>query len=280
MKRYEFSNRTAVVTGAASGIGAALAGELAERGSHLALTDINAERLQEVAERLRQDGRRITTHVFDVADRSAIASCAAEVEAAHGGADLLINNAGVGALGRFEEVSEEDFDWVMNTNLLGPICMTRAFLPLLQKSADAHLVNISSIFGVIAPPGQTAYCASKFGLRGFSESLRHELEETSVGVTTVHPGGVNTRIASSARAPEETSQEEFQRVVDAVQPQLVMPPEQAASIILKHVERRRPRAIVGGDAKFMALVQRLFPVRYWWWLQKGRDTTKMQLNNS
>lgn len=280
MKRFEFDNRTAVITGAASGIGAALAAALAERGCHLAITDINAERLDDVADSLRRDNRRLTTHVFDIADRAAVTECAEEVRQVHGGADLLINNAGVGVLGRFEDVSEEDFDWVMNINLLGPIRMTRTFLPLLQQSDDAHLVNISSIFGVIAPPGQTAYSASKFGLRGFSEALRHECEGTSVGVTTVHPGGVNTNIAQSSRAPADTSVEDFQRVLDAVQPQLVMPPAQAAEIILKHVERRRPRAIVGGDARFMALLQRLFPVSYWWWLQRGRDTTKMQLRRS
>ena len=137
----------------------------------------------------------MTQHHLDVSNRAAIAAFPAEVLAAHPGVDILVNNAGVALGGTFEQVSEEDFDWLLSINLFGVVRMTRAFLPVLHKSDEARLVNISSIFGVITPPGQTAYCASKFAVRGFSNSLRYELRGSTIGVSVVHPGGINTNIA-------------------------------------------------------------------------------------
>ncbi len=275
-RRFQFKGHTAVVTGAANGIGAALATGLAKRGCHLALMDVNAEGLQTVAEKLRSDHCRVTTSAFDIGDRDAIHRFADEVEQVQAGVDLLFNNAGVATMGTFDQITEENFDWLLNINLQGPIRMTRAFLPMLRRSADAHITNISSIFGIIAPPGQTAYSASKFGLLGFSDSLRHELAGSTIGVTIVHPGGIDTNIVASSRAPQETTDDEVRRVRKKVQNILVMPPEKAAEIILRGVERRRPRLVVGGDAKLTAVLQRLLPSRYWWWIQRMRDTRAME----
>ena len=136
---------------------------------------------------------RISRHHLDVSDRDAVAAFPVRVIAEHDGVDVLVNNAGVALGGTFQEVAESDFDWLFAINFFGVVRMTRAFLPLLYKSEEARLVNISSLFGLIAPPGQTAYAASKFAVRGFSESLRHELARTCIGVTVVHPGGSYAR---------------------------------------------------------------------------------------
>jgi len=272
--KTNFNGRTAVVTGAAGGIGAALAKSLFDRGCHLALADVNEEGLQAVARGLSGDNRRVTTHVCDVGNRDAIYQFASEVESRHGGADLLFNNAGVATMGTFQQVNEQDFEWLLGINLLGPIRMTRAFLPMLQQASTAHIVNISSIFGVVAPPGHTAYCASKFGLLGFSDSLRHEFSDSSIKVTTVHPGGIDTNIASSSRTPKDVSNEEVEESIRSMEEKLVMPPSKAAEIIVEAVQRGRPRVYVGSDAKRLAFIQRLFPFRYWSLIRRslGSDT--------
>jgi short-subunit dehydrogenase len=184
------------------------------------------------------------------------------VLAAHAGVDILINNAGVALGGTFEVVTEEDFEWLFAINFWGVVRMTRAFLPMLKKSDDARLVNLSSIFGLISPPGQTAYSASKFAVRGFSNSLRHELEGSHVGVTVVHPGGVATSIADNARVPKDMSPEEIARRKVQAKKGLRMPPAEAGEIIVKGIERRSPRVLVGNDAKLLAFVERLAPKSY------------------
>lgn len=257
--------RTAVVTGAASGIGRGTALALARRGCNLALADLNEEGLAETAALAEGHGVTISRHRLDVADRKAVAAFPGIVLAAHGRADLLFNNAGVAIGGTFEQVAEEDFDWLMEINFRAVVRMTRAFFPLLRASDHARIVNVSSIFGIIAPPGQTAYCASKFAVRAFSESLRRELEAegAKIGVTVVHPGGVNTSIAKSARPPRGINDPDLEAQKDRFQKFLRMPPEQAGEIIVTGVEKERPRVLVGGDARFMALVERLAPVGYW-----------------
>lgn len=261
--QFEFADRTAVITGAASGIGAALAQGLAARGCRLALADKDLAGLERVAASLDLAPDRISLHHLDVSDREAIAALPAAVRTAHGGAALLFNNAGVAVGGRFEDVSEADFDWLMSINFWGVVRMTRAFLPMLREADQAHITNISSLFGLVAPAGQTAYSASKFAVRGFSDALRHELAGSSVGVTTVHPGGIKTSIAKNARHAAGADPEELAKGLEAFEKFLVMPPQQAAGIILRGVARRRPRVLVGRDAHFMALVERLFPARYW-----------------
>jgi NAD(P)-dependent dehydrogenase (short-subunit alcohol dehydrogenase family) len=264
-----FSGKTAVITGAASGIGRALAQALAARGCDLALADVNAEGLEETAAALRSNERKVTTHIVDVGDKDAIKAFADTVEAEHGAAHLLFNNAGVAVGGRFEQISEDDFEWLVGINFWGPIRMTRAFLPLMRRSGEGHITNISSIFGVIAPAGQTAYSASKFGVRGFSDALRHELGQEAIRVTTVHPGGVNTSIAENARISAHTTAEEREAGLKQAAENLVMPPARAAEIILRGVERRKPRVLVGRDAHMLAWFEKLMPSRYWTFM-KGR----------
>jgi NAD(P)-dependent dehydrogenase (short-subunit alcohol dehydrogenase family) len=267
--RMQLRGRTAIITGAASGIGRAVAQCLARRGCHLALADVNEAGLEETA-RSCATGTRITYHRLDVSEREAIAAFPDVVRNAHPRIDLLVNNAGVAVGGTFEQVAEADFDWLIAINFFGVVRMTRAFLPLLKASDDARIVNISSIFGIIAPPGQTAYCASKFAVRGFSESLRQELKGTKIGVTVVHPGGVATSIARNARVPQTMTREEFSAAVGPVEAQLKLPPAAAAEAIVGAVERRQPRVIVGSDAKVAAMVERLAPVANWEWLQRLR----------
>jgi short-subunit dehydrogenase len=177
--------------------------------------------------------------------------------------DVLVNNAGVAVGGTFEAVSEEDFEWLFEINFWGVVRMTRAFLPLLRKSDDARVVNLSSIYGIISPPGETSYSASKFAVRGFSHSLRHELAGCNVGVTVVHPGGVATSIADSARVPKGMPPEEIARRRALAKKALRMPPATAGEIIVQGIERRSARVLVGNDAKFLALLERLAPVSYW-----------------
>jgi len=263
-----FEGRTAVITGAASGIGAALAKDMAKRGCHLALADINQGGLDDVVSDIANQEIRITKHRVDVGQLEDISKFADAVREAHGEAHFLFNNAGVAVGGEFDRISAENFEWLININFWGVVHMTRAFLPLMKEMDQAQIINISSIFGVIAPAGQTAYSASKFAVRGFSDSLRHELADTSIGVTTVHPGGVNTQIAKSARPPSDVTQEEFDDSLDRLQDFLVMPPSEAARIILRGVEKRNPRILVGRDAHIMAIIERLFPARYWALIKK------------
>lgn len=253
----------AVLTGAGSGIGRALALALAQRGCHLALADVNAAALAETAELARAHGIRVSEHPLDVANRASVAALPQAVVAQHGQVDLLINNAGVALGGNFDQVKTEDFDWLMAINFDAVVCMTRAFLPLLKQRPAARIVNISSLFGLITPAGQTAYCASKFAVRGFSNALRLELQGGPVGVTVVHPGGVATSIATSARAPEGVDAAEHARKLKQAEKLLRMPPPKAAEIILNGIERDKPRVVVGNDARIVSWLERLMPVNYW-----------------
>jgi NAD(P)-dependent dehydrogenase (short-subunit alcohol dehydrogenase family) len=263
-KRFDLDGKVAVVTGAASGIGRAVSISLAKRGCHLALADVNEAGLEETA-RLVGNGVRVTRHRLDVADRAAVAALPAEVTAQHGAVDIVVNNAGVALGGLFAQASEADFDWLMSINFDGVVQMTRAFLPLLKSRPQAQLVNLSSLFGLIAPPGQTAYSAAKFAVRGFSEALRNELLSTksSVAVTVVHPGGIATSIAKSARVAEGVGDKQKRQHQERFERALKMPPAQAGEIIVKAIERRAPRVLVGNDAKVASAIERLMPVRYW-----------------
>lgn len=255
----------AVLTGAGSGIGAALAPLLAQRGAHLALVDVNGPALEATAALARAHGVTVTTHEFDLARPESVPAVFDAVLSKHGRASVLINNAGVALGGSFSQLAAADFDWLMSINFAAVVNLTRAFLPLLAREPAAQIVNLSSVFGIVAPPGQTAYCAAKFAVRGFSESLRHELQMagSSVGVTLVHPGGVRTRIAESARVAAGLSVAEAALRKAAAERLLVMPPDQAAARILLGIERRELRVLVGKDAVGAAWLQRLFPVTYW-----------------
>jgi short-subunit dehydrogenase len=259
----KLKGRTAVVTGAGSGIGQAIAVVLSRRGCHLALADIDEAGLARTAEQIAAQGGRVSRHRLDVSSAAAVAAFPQEVIAEHGGADLLVNNAGVALGGTFEQIAGPDFEWLFAINFWGVVRMTQAFLPLLRRSKEGHVVNISSLYGLIAPPGQTAYAASKFAVRGFSMSLSHELRGTGVGVTVVYPGGVATSIAKNARIAAAIPAEEVARKRRIAEALLTMPPQTAAEIIVRGIERRKSRIVVGWDAKIASIIERLFPATYW-----------------
>jgi short-subunit dehydrogenase len=265
MGPYQFAGGTAVVTGAASGIGAALAVQLAARGSSLVLVDRDKHRLGDVADRLRgaHPGLTLATHVADLSDDEQTAELAATLAAEHPETTLLVNNAGVALGGRFDQVTLEEFDWVMAVNFRSVVRLTHALLPALKAHPGAHLVNVSSVFGIVAPAGQAAYSASKFAVRGFTEAVRHELAENAVGVTVVHPGGIKTRIADSARTGSGVSVEEYEQGRKQFAKLLTMPPETAAALIMAAIEKRRPRLLIGWSAKVPDVLVRLLPGSYW-----------------
>jgi NAD(P)-dependent dehydrogenase (short-subunit alcohol dehydrogenase family) len=269
-RTFDFNGKTAVITGAAGGIGRALAFVLAAEGCHLALVDRRAEALAETVSALTNQGLRLSTHELDVSDRAAVAALPAQVQALHGSIHLLVNNAGVALAGTFEMVTKEEFDWLFDINFHAVVALTRAFLPYLRAApGGAHIVNLSSIFGIIAPAGQVAYSASKFAVRGFSMALAHELEGSGVGVSVVHPGGVATDIARHARLaaalPRDAALDERLKRANE---KLTLPPVEAARIILRGVRRRQQRILVGGDARLIAWLERLAPVAHWRWVSR------------
>jgi len=257
------STGVAVVTGAGSGIGRALAQQLATAGSALALADIDEKGLVETAQSLEKRSAPVTTHVLDVADEEGVRSFAEDVSKRHERVTLLINNAGVAMEGTFEEISLDDFRWLININFWGTVYGVKYFLPLLRREKRAHIVDISSVFGLIAPPGQSAYSASKFAVRGFTESLRHELARTTVHVSCVHPGGIRTAIARHARVGAGVKKNGLEEKVVLFEKMLRTSPEEAAERILRGVERSEPRILIGSDARQIDFVQRLRPATYW-----------------
>jgi short-subunit dehydrogenase len=259
---YDFTRGTAIVTGAASGIGEQLTYALARRGSALALVDKDADLLDRVAKAVRpRDGRPVTTYVVDLADDAATHALGDTLATAHPDTTLLVNNAGVALGGSFEQVSEEEFDWLLAINFRAVITLTRALLPVLRANPGSHLVNMSSLFGLYAPAGQVAYATSKFAVRGFTEALRAELAG-AVGVTVVHPGGIRTRIAENARiaaavtaAEREAGKATFARL-------LTYPPDRAAQQIVAAVEQRRPRQLIALSARIPDMLARVSPTRH------------------
>ncbi|MEU5567477.1 SDR family NAD(P)-dependent oxidoreductase [Micromonospora musae] len=264
MRSFDFAAGTAVLTGAASGIGAELAHGLARRGSHLVLLDRDAERLDAVAAALdaAHPDLEIDTHVVDLADAVATDRVAAEIRRRHPRVRLLINNAGVALGGRFDQVTLEEFSWVVDINFRAVVRLTHRLLPALKAEPGAHLVNVSSLFGLIAPAGQAAYAASKFAVRGFTEALRHELVDDGIGVTSVHPGGINTRIAANARVGSGVDVVEHERGLRQFEKLLTIAPATAAEVILRGVARRRGRVLIGWSAKLPDLLARLAPASY------------------
>src|SRR5882757_6148717 len=257
----------AAVTGAASGIGRALALELAARGCDVALADRDEAGLQTVAAEInRTHSQKVTLHRVDVSEPQQIADFAQAATSAHPGLNIVINNAGVALLGQFDEIDQAQMDWLMNINFWGVVHATRAFLPHLARQREAHIVNLSSIFGIVAPPGQTAYAAAKFAVRGFSEALRHELQAAAspVRLSVVHPGGVATNIVRNSRAGAGVT--DNARRVQAIErfEQLAKTTPQAAALrIIAGIEKNQPRILIGNDARFMDLLQRLRPATYW-----------------
>jgi len=258
-----FDGKVVVITGAGSGIGRALALDVAARGAVLALSDQDEVGLVETAERARTlTDREVRIDKLDVRDTAAMHEYAGSVASEQGRVNALFNNAGVALHGDFEEVSYEDFAWVMDVNFWGVVRGTKEFLPYLIASGDGHLVNISSLFGLLGMPGQTAYNASKFGVRGFTEALRQEMLIAGhpVQVTCVHPGGIKTAIARNARATSSHDQAgvaaHFDRKLAKTSP------ERAAEVIWDGVLHDRPRVLVGTDAKVLDAFVRVVGARY------------------
>jgi short-subunit dehydrogenase len=260
--RFCLQGRVVVLTGAASGIGAALAERVAQRGAVLALVDRDSVGLAAIAERLKQAGNRAAAYAMDVTDREAVAALPGRVRRDLGAASVLINNAGIALSGQFEQVAEGDFDHLMEINFASTVRMTRAFLPHLRESAPSQIVSLSSILGILGAPGQVAYCASKFALRGFSEALRAELAGSNVGVSVVHPGGIRTNIAVDAMQRAGWTGERLEAGRIAANKALRMDPRDAAARIVRGLERREKRMLVGADAVLLTWLQRLLPVAY------------------
>lgn len=262
MQPFAFADRVALVTGAAGGIGASLAHDLAARGTRLALVDQDADGLGATARAARLGGSPdVTTHVVDLAAGDDLADLVRTVVAHHGRVDLLVNNAGVALGGRVDQVSVADVERVLAVNLHAVVALTVACLPVMPTGS--HLVFVSSVFGLAAPPGQAAYAASKFGVRGFAEALRHELRPRGTGVTVVHPGGVRTGIARSARMGHGVPAEQAEAGLAEMDRLLRMPPHRAARRVLRAVHRRRGRVLVGAESYLLDALVRLAPERYW-----------------
>ena len=257
----------AAVTGAASGIGRALALELAARGCDLALADRDEAGLQATAAEIGRAGsQKVTVHRVDVGEPQQIADFAEAATLAHPGLNIVVNNAGVALLGQFNEIDQAQMDWLMDINFWGVVHSTRAFLPHLARQREAHIVNLSSIFGIIAPPGQTAYAAAKFAVRGFSESLRHELQMAAspVRLSVVHPGGVATNIVRNSRAGTGvTDNARRAQTIERFDAAAKTTPAAAALRIITGIEKNQPRILIGNDARFMDLLQRFRPGTYW-----------------
>ncbi len=266
------SGSAAAVTGAASGIGRALALELAARGCDLALADRDEAGLQAVAGEIAKTSQcKLTTHRVDVGEPGEITGFAEAATAAHPTLNIVINNAGVALLGQFTEIDQAQMDWLFNINFWGVVHATRAFLPHLERQRQAHIVNLSSLFGIIAPPGQTAYCAAKFAVRGFSESLRHELAvaRSPVKLSVVHPGGISTNIVRNSRTGVGvTDNARRAQSIDRFDAIAKTTPAVAALRIIEGIEKNAPRILIGNDARFMDLLQRFRPATYWTFLQR------------
>jgi short-subunit dehydrogenase len=274
----------AVVTGAASGIGRALALRLArEKIAGIAISDVNENGLRETTEMVEKLGATVSTHIVDVSSREQMQSFADGILAGHGRVTHLINNAGVALIGDVDEISLENIEWLMGINFWGTVYGVKIFLPVLREQKLAHIVNVSSVFGFVAPPGQAAYCASKFAVRGFTESLRHELEGSNVLVSCVHPGGVKTNICNDSRIGENATEEEKKQTVKFFDRASPTTADQAAEIIIKGIKKRNPRILVGRDARMIDKIQRWFPKKYFAVMDKmsgGKLSAGMKLKKN
>ena len=248
-------DRTAVVTGAASGIGKATAELLARRGCRVALVDISEEGVEATAERIRRVGGQASTHVLSVADKDAMFALPEQVIAEHGAVHILVNNAGVTVAKGFHEHTIDDWEWVVGVNLWGVVYGCKAFMDHLLVADEAHIVNISSVFGILGVPSQSSYCATKFAVRGFTETLWEELRGTHVGVTCVHPGGVSTNIINSSRSDDE----EMKGRMAAFFNKATIPPEQAAARIVTAIESNQQRLLITREAYALDALRRMLP---------------------
>jgi NAD(P)-dependent dehydrogenase (short-subunit alcohol dehydrogenase family) len=248
-------DRVAVVTGASSGIGRATAVALAKEGCDLAISDVNEAGLAETAELVRATGRRACTHRVDVSDKARMQRYAEEVFAEYGKVHVVVNNAGVTVTAPFDEHSLEDFEWIVGINFWGVVYGCKFFLPYLKQQDEAHIVNLSSVFGLVGVPLQTSYCATKFAVRGFSEALWVELKPHGIGVTSIHPGGVRTNIAKTARTTHEDLRQQGVDLLDRVS----ITPEKCAAQIVSAIKKNKQRKLVTRETVFVDGLKRLSP---------------------
>ena len=259
-----FANKVAAITGAGSGIGRALALNLAQQGCHLAISDVNEAGLAETVKQAAAFGVKVTSQKLDVSNKDGVHAWADSVVAEHGKVNLIFNNAGVALGSTVEGMSYDELAWVMNINFWGVVYGTKAFLPYLKASGDGHIVNVSSVFGLCAQPTQSAYNASKFAVKGFTEALRQELNGSNIHVTCVHPGGIKTNIARNARVHNDM----FGRVADVKKLAndfdrlAATTSEEAARQIVRAIETNQKRLLIGKDAKALDAIQRLLPNHY------------------
>ncbi len=275
-----FRNKVAAVTGAASGIGRALAIALAKEGCHLAVSDVDKVGLKKTVSELQKYDVKVCHDILDVSDSAAMNQWANKVVDYHGKVNLVFNNAGVAMGGTVEETPLEDYEWIININLWGVIYGTKAFLPYIKSSGEeGHVVNISSVFGLFSQPTQSAYNASKFAVRGFTESLRQELdlERGRVSASCVHPGGIKTNIAKNARMNKSvesiSKQANAEEMRDQFESLFMTTPETAASVILKGVKKNQRRILIGPDAKVLDYMTRALPASYQSLVQKSLALT-------
>ena len=256
-----FVGRVVAITGAGSGIGRALAVEFASRGAHLALCDIDEFGLAETVARCEGRGVKVTSQRVDVSSREAMFSWADHVVAEHGKVNVIANNAGVAVASNLDTVSYEDFEWLMGINFWGVVHGTKAFLPHLKASGEGHVVNISSVFGLVSVPSQGTYNSAKFAVRGFTDALRMELDMAKCGVsaTTIHPGGIKTNIARNARMDDSAAAVagSKQEAIDEFDKLAMTTPERAAKVIVNAVKRNKRRATIGPDGRAIDFVSRL-----------------------
>ncbi|CBL44614.1 Short-chain dehydrogenase [gamma proteobacterium HdN1] len=274
-----FENKVAVITGAGSGIGRSLALQLAQKGCHLAISDINEKGLKETVGMIQTPGIKVTSAKLDVANRDAVYAHAEQVIADHGKANIIINNAGVALGETIENMSYENFEWLMNINFWGVVYGTKAFLPHLKAAGEGQVVNISSVFGLIAVPTQSAYNSAKFAVRGFTECLREELEIDNCGVsaTCVHPGGIKTGIARNSRVGKLGSFDKFtagKDIGDQFEKLARTTADEAAEAIINGIRRNKRRVLIGTDARVIDSMQRFLPTGYQKLLEVGSRITR------
>lgn len=272
----DFTNNVLVVTGAGSGIGRQVALQAASRGAVVIAADVNTATLAETKQLGEKQGLQMDMYTLDVADKKAVYAFAeAIIPQLKGRRLILINNAGVGLFsGNFYNTSQDDFEWLMNINLWGVIRMTKAFYPYFITQNQGHIVNVSSVFGLGGFANQTAYCTAKFGVRGFTESLRMELVGTNIHTTCVHPGGIKTNIMRSATPKGmELTEAMHQKAIATFDKVAMTTPEKAARLILDAVKRKKQRLIIGNDGKVIDTITRLLPVAYTKIFKRRMDKT-------